>query len=325
MFLLRKFTQGCVILASRMLPDSFVLVVILTLFVFGIAIPLTGQSASAMIEHWGNGVWKLLAFSMQMALVLVLGTALASAKIISNALKKLASLPKTYVGAVILVTLVALFGNLLNWGFGLVISAIFAKEIAKQVKGVDYRLLIAAAYSGFVVWHAGLSGSIPLTIASGGENLAKTTAGILTQAIPITKTIFSNYNLIMVGIIVVCLPLLLTLIHPPKNGVIQVNKALLEDTNEAEILPHKNEHTPSDWLEQSPILSILIGCFGILFLFLYFAGGKSINLNTVNLILLFAGILLHGRPIAYIRAINKATRNAAGIILQFPFYAGIMG
>lgn len=325
MFLLRKFTHGCVVLASKMLPDSFVLVMILTLFVFGIAIPLTNQTPSTMIEHWGNGVWNLLAFSMQMALVLVLGTALASAKVISNGLKTLASLPKSYVGAIILVTLVALIGNLLNWGFGLVISAIFAKEIAKQVKGVDYRLLIAAAYSGFVVWHAGLSGSVPLTLASGGDNLAKTTAGVITQAIPVSETIFSTYNLIMVGIIIVFLPLLLTLIHPPKNEVVEIDKALLEDTEEVEVISHKDEHTFSDWLEQSPVLSLLIGCFGFLYLLLYFNSGKSINLNIVNFILLIAGILLHGKPISYIKAINKAARNAAGIILQFPFYAGIMG
>ena len=42
-------------------------------------------------------------------------------------------------------------------------------------------------------------------------------------------------------------------------------------------------------------------------------------------IILFLGVLLHGTPLAYVRAFTQASKGAAGIILQFPFYAGIMG
>ena len=183
MFLLRKFTQGCVFLAAKCLPDSFVLVILLSLIVFCLGIFTTGQSPLEMINHWGNGAWNLLGFSMQMALVLVLGQALASASIIQNMLTKISKIPQSKSASIMLVCFLSLIANWINWGFGLVISAIFAKEIAKNVKGVDYRLLIASAYSGFVIWHSGLSGSIPLTLASGGDYLSKTTQGLFSHLV----------------------------------------------------------------------------------------------------------------------------------------------
>ena len=141
----KKFTNGCVNLVQRFLPDPFIFCIILTAVVFIAAMPVTGLGPIDIVQFWGNGVWSLLAFSMQMALVLVLGTAFANAPVIQKFLKKAASIPKKPFQAIVLVTVVSTIACWLNWGFGLVIGAIFAKEIAKQVKGVDYRLLIASA------------------------------------------------------------------------------------------------------------------------------------------------------------------------------------
>ena len=146
-----------------------------------IAIPVCHQTPVEVIEHWGNGVWSLLAFAMQMALVLVSGSALAAAPSIKKGISALAGKPKTPAGAIALVTVISALACWINWGFGLIVGVIFAKEIAKKLRGVDYRLLIASAYSGFVVWHAGLSGSIPLTMATPGEALVKATNGALTN------------------------------------------------------------------------------------------------------------------------------------------------
>ena len=43
------------------------------------------------------------------------------------------------------------------------------------------------------------------------------------------------------------------------------------------------------------------------------------------MIFLFLGILLHGDLRRYVDAISDAAGGAAGVLLQFPFYAGIMG
>ena len=156
---------------QRYLPDPFLFVVILTLAVFGLGLIFTESSSLEMVQYWGDGFWSLLAFSMQMVLVLVTGYVLASSPLFKRFLGFLASFAKSPGSAIVIVTVVSMIASWINWGFGLVIGALFAKELAKRVKGVDYRLLIASAYSGFVVWHAGFSGSIPLSIATDGSSV----------------------------------------------------------------------------------------------------------------------------------------------------------
>lgn len=325
----KKFTHACVTLVHKYLPDPFLFAIILTLVVFGITMPLTNQGPLEVVSHWGKGAWNLLGFSMQMALVLVLGQALASAPLFHRILVTLASIPKSPVQAIVLVTIVGLIANWINWGFGLVISAIFAKELAKKVKGVDYPLLIAAAYSTFVIWHAGLSGSVPLTVSSGGDAVAKATAGIVTEAIPTSMTLFSSYNIIMLAIIFVCLPVIMAKMMPSKDEVIEVDPKLLETHDRADAdedtMAIKQDHTPSEKLENSVIVTALISIIGVTWIIYYFYKGGSLDLNIINMIFLFAGIILHKKPINYVHAISHSARSAAGIILQFPFYAGIMG
>lgn len=325
----KKFTHACVTLVHKYLPDPFLFAIILTLVVFGITMPLTNQGPLEVVSHWGKGAWNLLGFSMQMALVLVLGQALASAPLFHRILVTLASIPKSPAQAIVLVTIVGLIANWINWGFGLVISAIFAKELAKKVKGVDYPLLIAAAYSTFVIWHAGLSGSVPLTVSSGGDAVAKATAGIVTEAIPTSMTLFSSYNIIMLAIIFVCLPIIMAKMMPSKDEVIEVDPKLLETHDRADAdedtMAIKQDHTPSEKLENSVIVTALISIIGVTWIIYYFYKGGSLDLNIINMIFLFAGIILHKKPINYVHAISHSARSAAGIILQFPFYAGIMG
>lgn len=166
----KKFTNGCVSLVQKFLPDAFIFCIILTIIVFIAAMPVTGMNPIEVANAWGEGVWNLLSFSMQMALVLVLGTAFANAPLVKKALKALASIPKKPTHAIAFVTVISMLCCWLNWGFGLVVGALLAKEVARNVKDLDYRLVIASAYSGFVIWHAGISGSIPLDMASWDEN-----------------------------------------------------------------------------------------------------------------------------------------------------------
>src|SRR5690554_6545119 len=166
----KKFTNGCVSIMNKYLPDPFLIAIILTFIVFVAGIGMTGQGPQDMILNWANGFWGLLPFSMQMALVLVLGNTMASAGVFKKLLRNIATTAKTPSQAIMTTAFISAICCWINWGFGLVIGALLAKEIAKYVKGVDYRLLIASAYSGFVVWHGGMAGSIPLAIASVGAD-----------------------------------------------------------------------------------------------------------------------------------------------------------
>lgn len=319
----KKFTNGCVNLVQRFLPDAFIFCIILTIVVFIAAMPVTGMNPIQMANAWGNGVWGLLAFSMQMALVLVLGTAFANAPAVKKLIAKLASIPKKPVQAIVFVTVVSMICCWLNWGFGLVVGAILAKEIAKKIEKVDYRLLIASAYSGFVVWHAGASGSIPLQLGAWDESVATATAGAVTEAVPTSQTIFSAWNLILVAVIIIVVSFVNAKMHPAEKDVVTVDPKLLKD----EVIEVKTPVTPAEKLENSMILSMITALLGIAYLVYYFVstGSFNLSLNIVNMIFLILGIIFHKTPISYVNAITDAAKSAGGIILQFPFYAGIMG
>lgn len=319
----RKIINFSVRVVQRYLPEPFIFAILLTLLAFIIAMPVCGQGPVEVLFHWGDGIWGLLAFSMQMALVLVCGSTLADAPVVKKGLDALASVPKKPAGAIALVSFVSALACWINWGFGLIVGVLFAKQIARKLHTVDYRLLIASSYSGFVVWHGGISGSIPLAMATEGEALSEVTMGVVNTAIPISSTIFALPNLMISGLIILALVVVNSLMHPKGKDVVVVDPALLRD----EGIPTCDVVlTPAQKLEKSRILSLFISLMGLGYFFIkIFIKGGSLDLNSVILLFLFLGILLHKYPINYVNSLTKAASGSAGIILQFPFYAGIMG
>ncbi|GAB1455747.1 hypothetical protein MASR2M48_10540 [Spirochaetota bacterium] len=152
-------------IAKRWIADAFVFAIVLTIIVFALGMIIQKASFFDMTKYWGDGMWGLLAFSMQMVLVLVLGSALAISKPVKKVMVAIARFADTPVKAIMTITVVALVGNYLNWGFGLIVSAILAKEIAKHSKGIHYPLLVASAYSGFINLAFRPVSSIQLTVA----------------------------------------------------------------------------------------------------------------------------------------------------------------
>lgn len=323
----KKFTNACVTLVQKYLPDPFLFASILTVIVFIAGMIVTKQTPLAMLIHWNTGFWSLLSFAMQMALIVVTGHTLANTPVINKGIKKIASIPNNACQAIITTTVVAGIACWINWGFGLILGAILAKEVAKKVKGVDYRLLIASAYSGFVVWHGGLSGSIPLTIAAGGKDVAAVSAGIITSAIPTSQTLFSKYNLFIVIFILITMPVINWFMHPKGKEVFIIDPKKLEDSPASEAAATVAvEMTPAEKLENSPIISMIVGCMGMVYIIYYFATkGFKLDLNIVNFTFLFLSILLHGTPRKFLNAAASGVRATTGVIVQFPFYAGIMG
>ncbi|MBQ9255259.1 MAG: short-chain fatty acid transporter [Bacteroidales bacterium] len=319
----QKIINFCVKIVQKYLPEPFIFAILLTLVAIVLAMPICKQTPVEVIENWGNGVWSLLAFAMQMALVLVCGSVLAEAPIVKKGISSLANIVKTPVSAIALVSFVSAVSCWLNWGFGLIVGVIFAKEIAKKVQNVDYRLLIASAYSGFVVWHAGISGSIPLTMATPGDALKNATNGILTSPISISNTIFDIHNIIMVALCIVALVVVNSLMHPKKD-IVTINPTLFkEDEGKQE---NSLDMTPAEKIENARIISLIISILGLIYLFInLFVRKHSLDLNSVIMLFLFLGIIAHKTPLAYVKAFTKSSLGASGILLQFPFYAGIMG
>lgn len=313
--MLAAASKPLVRLFDRYLPDPYVFVLILTLVVFAAAIGFQGQSPLAVATMWGEGFWALLEFSMQMVVVLVGGHMLASAPPVKRLLVALAGLARSPGSAILVVSYVSLVACWINWGFGLVVGALFAKEVAKQVR-VDYRLLVASAYTGFVVWHGGLAGSVPLTIATPGHPFED-----LMGIVPTSATTFSFFNLAIVVGLFAIVPFVNRMMLPPESEAVIVDPAQLADRDAD---GEERGDRPSDRLETFRPLSWLIGFSGIAYLVSYFAGGGGLTLNIINFLFLMLAITLHGTPRRLLRALMDAIPGTAGIVIQFPFYAGIM-
>lgn len=320
--MLTKAAKPLVKLVDRYLPDPYIFVLLLTLVVMISALVAEQKTPMDVISYWGDGFWALLSFSMQMLLVLVAGFMLASSPPIKKLLDAIAGLAKSAPQAIILVTLVSLAASWINWGFGLVVGALFAKALARKVR-VDYRLLVASAYSGFVVWHGGLAGSIPLTIATAGH-FSESQIGIISTS----ETIFASFNLLLVLILFVVMPLVNRFMLPEEKDSIYIDPKALEDVSSEESNTGHAPNAitrPADTLENSRLLGWSVGGAGLVYLGYYFAvQGGSLNLNLVNFLFLFLAIVLHQTPRSLLQSLNEAIKGGAGIVIQFPFYAGIM-
>ena len=327
---IESLANASTMVMQKFLPDAYIFAVILTIIVFIASLIATKQNFISIVGHWGKGVWSLLAFSMQMVLVLVTGHVLALSPPFKKLLDHLSNIPKTPAQGIALVSIISYTACILNWGFGLIIGAIYAKEIAKKVKAIDYRLLIASAYSGFVLWHAGFSGSVPLVIA-GGDLSA--TGGSLTEAVPVSHTLFSSYNIFIVVGMWILLPIINVLMHPKnEEDVFVIDPNLIKEDVEVKKITKEDfkKMTPAEKLENSCFVNYILAILGFSYIVYYFVnsakqGKFDLNLNIVNLIFLMFGVLFHRTPRSLIDAFSEAAKGAAGIILQFPLYAGIMG
>ncbi|MDR2605552.1 MAG: short-chain fatty acid transporter [Desulfovibrio sp.] len=304
---------------QKYLPDAYLFAVILTFAAFLVAWALTDKSFIDVINSWGNGLWGILGFAMQMILIVVTGHTMASSRPVKRLLSALASIPKDNTGAAMLTIFVAGIASFINWGFGLIVAALLARELARKVQHMDYAFVVAAGYGGFIVWHAGLSGSVPLAVATKGHMAEK-----LIGIIPTTDTMFSAPNLIITAVIVCSLPLLMKLIAPTKDEIRPVDPALLLEAPEPE---EPKVKTPAQKLEYSRIITILLGLMGVIYLVRYFYvnGALNLSLNIVIFVFMWLGIIMHGTPIAYVRAVNEAIKGGAGVAVQFPLYGGIQG
>ncbi len=317
---MNKLTSFFTELMRKYLPDPFVFAIALTLLTVLMAMGIEGQGLGQITREWGKGFWSLLAFTTQMAVILAMGYVLATAPLTDRLLDRIVGLVHQPRTAIIVATLVGGIGSYLNWGFGLVIGGVVAKKLALKVKGVHYPLIIAAAYSGFTMYGLGLSASIPVLIATPGHPMADQ-MGI----VPLSETIFSTPMLLTSLVIIVTLPLLNAWLHPRAGDkVVEVDPAIDKSTEPPASGELAEQNTIASKLNNSRLLSLLIGLLGVAYVAFHFTDGGSLDLNLINFIILFLGILLLGTPAAYVAKLNDGIKTISGIILQYPFYAGIM-
>ena len=314
----------------RWLPDSFIFALILTLIAAVWALFAVDAGPVKIAEAWYQGFWMLLQFAMQMVLILVTGYAIAISPIASRFIDWLAARISKPVAVYATIMIAGQIFAMISWGW-IVLTAVLARELATRVKGVDYRLTAAAVYATFLPWHGGLSGSIPLVINTPENFLIK--AGALAEIIPTTLTLGSVMNIGINLALLITLPILFMLMRPAEENL-QTFDDMREGDAPAKPLSVEEEASSlslpdrcvSDILNSSWLISILIVLMGLYIIFSHFASkGFDLNLDIMNFIFIMLGMLAHKTPIRYVVAMKRACANVSGIILQFPFYAGIMG
>jgi short-chain fatty acids transporter len=322
---------------ERWVPDAFVFALLATIVIVTAGMTLTPATPGEVVDAWGRGFWDLIPFTLQMALVIITGHVLATSPPVGRLIRVVAGWPSTPKSAVALVAFFAMASSWVNWGFSLIFAAVLAREIARRVAGVDYRALAAASFLGLgSVWAQGLSGSAALQMATPGALQPAirdivSNGGIVPDGIvTFSHTIFLWQSLLSVVIEIVIVTAVMWLATPPA-GRGRTAKDLGLDLGAREVpqpaLPVAIP--PGAWLEHSRVLTWVVAGLAAVFLVRYFDAAReplnALNLNIVNLIFLMVGFVLHGTPARLMHAVQAATPAVWGVILQFPFYAGIAG
>ena len=321
---MKKVLDAIVVIVGNYMPSSYLFAIVLTVIVFISGLLFTDTSFLALVEITGDGMWDLLAFSMQIALTVFTSYTFSTAPVIKRFLKRLARLAKTRVQAVVLVTFVSLACTYINWALGLIAGAILAKEVAAINRGkkIPYALLCAGAYAGELM--RGISSNVFLGPSSPG-NIVEEFVGI----IPLSETLFSIENVVLTIVLFITIPLLFLFMMPSPDKSVEL--ILSEEEIKAmddELKAQKVDKSSLTFGERADYFwppQLIIAALLLVAIYLYFRAQTTFNLdiNTLNMIFLALGLSAHGTPKSFSDAAKEATKSCSGIILQFPFYAAI--
>lgn len=311
---MQKITRFFVKLIQHILPDAYLLAVLLTLIVLVAGMVINGKTFFQMAQYWGTGFPKLFNFAMQMCLLMLCGYVLALTPLMRKIINRVVSIPKTPRQAVAVTAFFGMVFCYFNWGFGMVVGAILAKAMGSKLKGIHFPLLVAASYGGELV--RGPSSSIPLVSATPGNFMTK----LGMPVVPVTETLYSPWNIICTILLLIALVTYFYSMKVDPQDIVEYHAA---PEPEPEPLNRAKMTFAEKW-EHSYIFSVLLALIPITYLAVNFSKlGFNLNMNLVILIFLSLGLLLHKDPMAYLGAVQTAIGATKGIMIQFPLYAGI--
>lgn len=321
---LARFGSALTSSMERWFPDAFTFALLMTIFVF-VAGWAWGSSWSELIKDFGEGFWGMTPFTMQMVMVILGGYIMASSPPVARLIRWLAQIPSSPKGSVAFVAFVATTTSLISYGFSLMFAGFLAREISQRSIKVDYRALGAAAYLGLgSVWALGLSSSAALLMATPSSippQLLKITGGI-----PLRETIYTWQSLLTAATLIMVSVLIAYISAPTGESVKTIQSLGIEIERPA--LKEETKSTPASWLEHTPILTVLIALIGMTFLCQTVSRKgllATLNLDTYNLLFIMLGLLFHWRPASFAKAASEGAPATTGVLIQFPFYAGIFG
>jgi short-chain fatty acids transporter len=311
--------------AERWFPDAYVFVC-LAVAVVAVAAMFNGASPMAVSKSFGDGFWSLIVFTMQMAIVAIGGYVVASSPPAAKLIDRLAATPRHGAGAVAFVAAVSMLTSLISWGLSLIFSALLVRALARRADlRMDYRAAGAAAYLGLgATWALGLSSSAA-QLQANAASLPKSLLQI-TGVIPFSETIFLWQSLVL-ALVLISISIVLALLSAPSDATAVTARMMDVPPEQAQVTQLPARERPGEWLEHSPLLTLIVVALGGGWIVQEFASKDPIlaisNLNTYNLLFLMLGMLLHWRPRSFLNGVAKAVPATAGVLIQFPLYGGI--
>jgi short-chain fatty acids transporter len=311
-------------ICERYFPDAFIFALAGVILVFAAGLAL-GEHPVKLISEFGNGFWVLLPFTMQMALIIIGGFVVASSPPCARLIEKLASVPRTPRGAVAFVAFFSMITSMVSWGLSLIFTGLLVRETCRRVPGIDYRAIGASAYLGLgSVWALGLSSSAALLQAT-ASSIPPALLPI-TGVIPLSHTIFL-WQSVFLAVILIAVSVTIAYLSCPHSDQARTAEQMGVRL-EPFVIEREVPKTPGERLEHSPVLTVVIAAmmFAFLWIQLHDKGpGAVLDLNNFNFAFLALGLLLHGRPRSFLNAVAKSVPATAGVLIQYPFYAGIFG
>ncbi len=311
-YMLRKLARPFVVLVDRYYPDPFIFTTLLTMVTFIMAFVWTDTTLMGAIRDWGGGFKMLMTFIGQISFTLIASHAMAHTTPVQNILGRMARLPRTRWQAYAMTIFIAGLASLISWAFGLVAGALIAREVAatgrKRGMKLHYPLLVALAYSGFMLWHMGYTGSAQLFVATEGHAFQDLIGGV----IPVSETLFAGYNILTALFLLFTMPLLLPLMAPAEEeDVYELQSEMVEemaDGGTAVTTPEPGEETFGQKLDRQRWINLVIGLGLVIYLGDYFVTqGVDLNLNIVNWSFLTIGLLLANSPVHYVKLVGNAS------------------
>jgi short-chain fatty acids transporter len=152
-------------------------------------------------------------------------------------------------------------------------------------------------------------------------------ASVVDRIYPVTETLFNPYNLFIISVLGLVGLLSVCLLHPRKN-VRTLTAEQIERILPAPPPDDPPPRTPADYIDQFrgwTWLAVVLLVYPLGYSIVTNGFGTSWTINAYNITFIVLALILHGKPLPFLRACRAGVDSAWGIIVQFPFYAGIFG
>jgi short-chain fatty acids transporter len=313
-------------LLSRGVPDAITAGVMLTIFTLAVALAL-GSSGAKVMEAYHQGLWMLLPFTMQMTLILVLSLALSTTPVFRRAIARLARIPTTRNQVIVLAFAVCGVTSYLYWGLGYalnpMVAVYFAAEAERKDIPIDFPFLLAVITAAQALWQYGLSSSAPLLMATQGHFL-QSTIGV----IPLSTTIWSPAAMIHEAAFAAAAMVASCWMMPKKVRTISQFPESLALAKLVGAIEKEDgcEFGFAQRLERSPLVPMALAAVLACWIYYHFVSKRlSLDINSLNTILLMLVLLLHRTVKRLAGALEQAAGRSWAVIVLYHLYAGVAG